>query len=81
MTGEKLGQGAYAEVRTCINKLTEQEFAVKIIEKRPGHSRTRVMKEIETFHLCTGHPNIVQLLEFFEMDDKCVTDTSGLCCC
>lgn len=70
LTGEKLGQGAYAEVWTCINKLTEQEFAVKIIEKRPGHSRTRVMKEIETFHLCTGHPNIVQLLEFFEQDDK-----------
>lgn len=41
-----------------------------MIEKRPGNSRTRVIKEIETFHLCAGHPNIVQLAEYFEEDDK-----------
>jgi len=70
LTGEKLGQGAYAEVRTCVNRYSGREYAVKIIEKRPGHSRTRVIKEIETFFLCTGHPNIVQLIEFFEMENR-----------
>jgi MAP kinase interacting serine/threonine kinase len=29
-----------------------------------------VIKEIETFHLCSGHPNIVQLSEFFEEEDR-----------
>jgi len=28
------------------------EYAVKIIDKVPGHSRTRVFKEIDTFHHC-----------------------------
>jgi MAP kinase interacting serine/threonine kinase len=50
--------------------LTEKEYAVKIIEKRPGHSRGRIIKEIETFHVCEGHPNVVQLLEYFEEKDK-----------
>ena len=28
------------------------EYAVKIIDKVPGHSRARVFKEIDTFHHC-----------------------------
>jgi MAP kinase interacting serine/threonine kinase len=70
LTGEHLGQGAYATVQTCVRRDTGVEYAVKIIEKRPENSRTRVIKEIETFHLCSGHPNIVQLIEYFEENDK-----------
>jgi len=51
LTGEQLGRGAYAAVQTCIHRVTGVEYAVKVIEKRPGNSRTRVIKEIETFHL------------------------------
>lgn len=69
LTGEILGQGAYASVQTCVNNLTDMEFAVKIIEKRAGHSRMRVFKEIETFHFCQGQKNILQLLEFYEEED------------
>lgn len=69
LTGEVLGQGAYASVQTCVNLLTDLEFAVKIIDKVPGHSRSRVFKEVETFHHCQGHPGIIQMLEFFE-DEK-----------
>jgi serine/threonine protein kinase len=39
LTGEVLGQGAYASVRTCKDIWTDKEFAVKIIDKVPGHSR------------------------------------------
>merc|ERR1712168_761585 len=39
LTGEVLGQGAYASVQTCVNIYTEVEYAVKIIDKVPGHSR------------------------------------------
>ena len=42
LTGEILGEGAYASVQTCINMYTNMEFAVKIIEKIPGHPRARV---------------------------------------
>merc|ERR1719230_2548957 len=70
MTGEILGQGAYASVRTCRNVWTDQEFAVKIIDKVPGHSRARVFKEIDTFYHCRGHKNIIQLVEYFEEADR-----------
>ena len=52
LTGEVLGQGAYASVQTCVNIYTEVEYAVKIIEKVPTHSRARVFKEIDLFHHC-----------------------------
>jgi len=61
LTGEVLGQGAYASVQTCKDVWTDKEFAVKIIDKVPGHSRSRVFKEIETFHHCKGHKNIIQV--------------------
>lgn len=70
MTGEILGEGAYASVQTCVNLYTDLEYAVKIIEKVPGHARARVFREVETFYYCQGHPNIIQLTEFFEDEEK-----------
>lgn len=70
LKGEVLGQGAYASVETCVNTLTDLEYAVKIIDKVPGHPRSRVFKEVETYYQCQGHPNIIQILEFFEDDDR-----------
>merc|ERR1719370_2401448 len=65
LTGEVLRQGAYAIVQTCVNIYTDVEYAVKIIDKVPGHSRARVFKEIDLFHHVQGHPNIIQLIEYF----------------
>jgi len=70
LNGEVLGEGAYASVQTCFNIYTDVEYAVKIIDKVPGHSRARVFKEIELFHHCQGHKNIIQLVEYFEQSDK-----------
>merc|ERR1719266_1749966 len=70
LTGEVLGQGAYASVQTCVNIYTEVEYAVKIIDKVPTHSRARVFREIDLFHHCQGHPNIIQLIEYFEESDR-----------
>lgn len=70
LTGETLGEGSYGKVETCKNVYTGIEYAVKIIEKRPGlYSRSKVLKEIEIYHLCRGHNNIIQLIEYFEEDD------------
>ncbi|XP_076860393.1 MAP kinase-interacting serine/threonine-protein kinase 2b isoform X2 [Brachyhypopomus gauderio] len=67
---EVLGEGAYAKVQTCINQITQKEYAVKIIEKVPGHSRSRVFREVEMLYQCQGHRNILELVEFFEEEDK-----------
>ncbi|XP_014662441.1 PREDICTED: MAP kinase-interacting serine/threonine-protein kinase 1-like isoform X2 [Priapulus caudatus] len=69
LTGELLGIGAYGSVQTCVNGLTDIEYAVKVIEKAPGLPRAQVFKEIEAFHHCNGHENLLQLLEFYEEDD------------
>ncbi len=69
-TGEMLGQGAYASVQTCRNVWTDAEYAVKVIEKVPGHSRARVFKEIDTFYHCKGHKNIIHLVEYFEEQER-----------
>jgi len=70
LTHEVLGRGAYASVETCVNMFTQVEYAVKIIEKVPGHSRARVFKEIDLFYHCKGNPNIIQLIEYFEESER-----------
>ena len=71
LTGEVLGEGSYGKVCTCINIYTQLEYAVKIIEKNPGlYNRGKVLKEIEIYHLCKGQQNIIQLIEYFEEDDR-----------
>jgi len=67
LKGEFLGEGSYGCVETCINIFTGVEFAVKIIEKTPRlFNRSKILKEIENYHLCSGQQNIIQLVEFFE---------------
>lgn len=64
LTKTELGQGAYACVRTAVHKSTQKEFAVKLVSKHEtGHTRSRIMREVEIFKMCKGHPNIVQLIE------------------
>ena len=37
-----------------------------MIKKHDSHGRHKVLKEIEIFHHCKGHENILQLVEYFE---------------
>jgi len=69
-TGERLGEGAFGSVLTYRHRGTQRKYAVKIIDKRRGRSRQKVLKEVEIFHLCLGNPHIMQLLEYFEEDDQ-----------
>jgi len=69
-TGESLGEGSFGHVRTYRNIVTNKEYAVKVIEKSETKSRHRVLKEIEIFHHCQGHENILQLVEYFEEDSR-----------
>ncbi|NWW89491.1 MKNK2 kinase, partial [Rhynochetos jubatus] len=52
---EVLGEGAHARVQSCVNLITNKEYAVKIIEKRLGHIRSRVFREVEMLYQCQGH--------------------------
>merc|ERR1711887_270063 len=71
LTGEILGEGSEGRVETCKNVFTGIEYAVKIIEKRPGmYRRCKVLKEIEIYHLCRGQANILQLIEYFEEEER-----------
>ncbi|KAK2835631.1 hypothetical protein Q5P01_016115 [Channa striata] len=70
LTDEVLGQGAYAKVQGCTSLQNGKEFAVKIIEKSAGHSRSRVFREVETLYQCQGNKNILELIQFFE-DSSC----------
>ena len=40
------------------------------MEKRPGNSRTKIFREVETLYHCQGHYNILQLIEYFEDDER-----------
>merc|ERR1711944_58449 len=71
LTGEKLGEGSYGQVETCKSVYDGEEYAVKIIQKKPGtFQRSKLLKEIEIYHMCRGQRNIIQLIEFFEEEDK-----------
>merc|ERR1712227_776948 len=67
LTGQSLGEGSYGKVENCVNVFTGIEYAVKIIQKVPGFfNRSKILKEIEIYHLCRGQENIIQLIEYFE---------------
>lgn len=69
-TGESLGEGAFGRVQTFRNIAKNQEFAVKVVGKEDLYNRRKVLKEIEIFHCCRGHENILQMVEFFEEEDR-----------
>lgn len=60
---QRLGTGAFSEVRTCIHKTEKKEYAVKIISKqRIGPKREKLEAEIEILRRVSGeHPNIVAM--------------------
>ncbi|KAI4829334.1 hypothetical protein KUCAC02_023380 [Chaenocephalus aceratus] len=52
LTDEVLGRGAFAKVQGCISLQNGYEYAVKIVEKSAGHSRSRVFREFFEDNSC-----------------------------
>ncbi|CAF1425319.1 unnamed protein product [Adineta steineri] len=69
LTEELLGTGAHGVVKTCRDRVTKQEYAVKIISKARHPNRTRVFKEIDIYYHCRGCENILSIIDFLEDDD------------
>jgi len=42
---------------------------LQIINKTLDYNRSKILKEIDIFHHCQGHKNILQLNEFYEEDE------------
>jgi len=71
LKNEVLGQGSYGRVETCTNVYSGKDYAVKIINKEHMFfNRKKMMKEIDLYHWCAGHESIIQLIDYFEEDDK-----------
>nr|ACP74204.1 calmodulin domain protein kinase [Eimeria bovis] len=63
-----LGKGSFGEVILCKDKVTGEEYAVKVISKRQVKQKTDkelLLKEVELLKKL-DHPNIMKLYEFFE---------------
>jgi len=71
LKGEFLGSGSFGNVETCISRLTGNEYAVKIVDKSNYYfSRSKILKEIELYYWCRGQTEIIQLIDYFEDNDK-----------
>ena len=63
--GKIIGKGAYAVVKICKNKITQEKFAMKIYEKKNLNDSIKkkcVAKEIEILKKL-NHPNIAKLYD------------------
>ena len=63
--GKKIGDGNFAEVRECTDKITKKEFALKIVDKDKIRGKEQMIKdEIDIMRQCR-HPNIVRMYDDF----------------
>ncbi|KAL8018404.1 putative protein kinase [Plasmopara halstedii] len=67
--GEVLGSGKYSVVKRCTKQLTNEQFAVKIIDKRQMTEVRFLKRELEIMYELR-HDGIVRLLELFENNES-----------
>lgn len=64
--GKKIGDGNFADVRECIDKITKKEFALKIVDKSKIRGKEEMIRdEIDIMRRCK-HPNIVRMYEDYD---------------
>lgn len=68
---EKIGKGAFGSVVSCFDSLTRNRVAIKqIIKESETTDMVHIMREINILiHLC-GHPNIIQLQNVYQDNEK-----------
>ena len=63
--GRKLGDGNFAVVRECVHKVTNEKYALKIIDRSKLKGKEKMLEnEIQIMKRC-NHPNIVSLVDDF----------------
>ncbi|XP_070571748.1 phosphorylase b kinase gamma catalytic chain, skeletal muscle/heart isoform-like [Ptychodera flava] len=71
---EVLGRGISSVVRRCVDRKTQQEYAVKIIDisnEKASEAETEALKEatrneVDILRKVSGHPNIIGFVDCFE---------------
>lgn len=61
-----VGDGNFAVVRVCYNRVTRKEFAVKIIDKAKCQGKEHMIESEIAILTAIQHPNIIQLEEVFD---------------
>ena len=68
---DQLGEGDFATVQKCVKKSNGKTFAVKKVLKKKIKYRDLVIMEAESSILkLIHHPNLVELIDYFESEDK-----------
>ena len=68
---ENLGEGDFAVVQKCIKKSNGKIFAVKKVLKKKIKYQNLIIMEAESSILkLIHHPNLVELIDYFESEDK-----------
>lgn len=72
---DRIGNGSYSNVYKATRKddaASEEAFAVKVIYDNPKkpYLRDRAKREADSMRDLSGHPNIIQLVEFIELKDR-----------
>lgn len=68
--GEKIGQGKFGVVKKCVNKISSQKAAIKILSKKEMSEDDieLVFTEIEILKI-SQHPNVIRLYEVFQNNE------------
>ena len=66
--GATLGQGAFAIVKLVTSKLTGEEFALKLVDKR-WTKASAMEQELAVLRAVGRHRNVVGMVDSFEMKD------------
>lgn len=72
-----LGKGISSTVRRVIEKGTQREYAVKIVDisgeraenaDAVAQTKAETRREVNILNMCSGHPNIIELHDFFQTE-------------
>ena len=67
---DELGRGTFARVKQGVNLRTREKVAIKIIDKNNIDVKVEALKTEVKILMNVKHPNIVNLFDVFEDDDK-----------
>eukprot|EP00659_Diplonema_papillatum_P013432 gene13432-20689_t len=68
--GDELGKGTFAVVKMGVHTKTKEKVAIKIIDKNSLDVKIENLKTEVRILMNVKHPNIVNLLDVFEDDDR-----------
>eukprot|EP00049_Salpingoeca_infusionum_P011728 m.205338 g.205338 ORF g.205338 m.205338 type:complete len:1155 (-) comp15015_c0_seq1:244-3708(-) len=63
MLDQVLGSGTFSICKRCRNRMTGDDYAVKIVSRRKGGN---IQREIDMLKRCQGHPSVVKLVDVVE---------------